>query len=155
MKILAKLTPFLFVFIGLVILWYGDTSYRQSQASLSWTPVMGKVITSKVIVQEDEDTDCYIDDIKYSYVVENKEYRNTNVAIGSGSCDESEANDSVKKYPAQSEVEVFYDPNQPESSTLEPGVNNISLIIAIIGGIWTGIFFLLTVLMVKRMVIPR
>jgi len=86
------------------------------------------------------------------YVVENKEYRNKDVVVGPSDCDESLVNETVKKYRAQSEIKVFYDPNQPESSTLEPGVNNVFLIIAIIGGIWTGIFFLLTVLMVKRMV---
>lgn len=129
-----------FVVLGLALTWYGISSYRQSQASLSWPTVTGKVTTSKVTIEDDgEDEPCHIGDIEYLYVVQNKEYRNKDVVIGPSDCSEIEANEIVKKYPALAEVKVFYDPSQPEVSVLEPGENGDSIVFAILGLIWTAI----------------
>ena len=151
MKLLVKLITFVFVLIGLAVVWYGVSSYRESQASLSWSTVAGKVTTAKVIVQYDGDGDpCHIGDIEYVYVVGDKEYRNKDVVIGPSDCDESLAKEIVQKYPAQSEVEVFYDPAHPQASALEPGANNSSIVFVIIGAIWTAICSLLLLYMLIR-----
>ena len=151
MKIFVKLITFLFVLIGFAIVWYGISTYLQSQASLSWSTVAGKVTTSKVIVQYDGDGDpCHIGDIEYLYVVQNKEYRNNDVVIGPSDCTESQAKEIVQKYPAKSEVKVFYDPSQPEASALEPGANSSSFIFVIIGLIWTAISSVLLIFMLTR-----
>jgi hypothetical protein len=150
MRIIIIIFLLVFTLIGLYLVWYGISSYRQSQASLSWPAVAGKVTTSKVIIEEDADLDeCYIGDIEYLYVVGNKEYRNKDVVIGPSDCSESVANEIVKKYPAQAEVKVFYDPNQPEVSALEPGANNSSIIFIVLGLIWTAITSLLLLITLK------
>lgn len=140
MKAIIIIFLSIFVFIGCYLVGYGISSYRQSQASLSWPTVAGKVTTSQVIVQyDDEEEPCHIGDIEYLYVIEHKEYRNKDVVIGPSDCSESYANETVQKYPVQAEIEVFYDPNQPEVSALEPGANNNSIVFAIVGLIWTAI----------------
>jgi hypothetical protein len=144
MRVIIILFLSIFVLIGLYLVWYGYSSYRQSQASVSWPTVAGKITTSKVTIQEDADGEpCHIGDIEYLYVVKNKEYRNNDVVLGPSACSESEANKIVQKYPARAEVKVFYDPGQPEVSSLEPGANSGSIVFIILGLIWTAITSLL------------
>jgi hypothetical protein len=144
MKVIIIIFLAVFVPIGLYLSWYGYSSYRQSQASVSWPTVAGTVTTSKVTIEEDaENEPCYIGDIEYRYVVKNVEYRNNDVVIGPSACSESEANEIVRKYPARAEVKVFYDPDRPQVSLLEPGANSGSIVFIIVGLIWTAITSLL------------
>jgi Protein of unknown function (DUF3592) len=68
----------------------------------------------------------------YTYTVGGKSYEGEKIHFGSM----SDPDELVKRYPAGSEVAVYYDPNDPTRATLERGTEqSTTIVLAICGGV--------------------
>jgi len=107
--------------IGLLLILYGQSQLRWARTSVDWPIAIGRIITSEITTHSDENGITYSDEIEYRYTVEGTEYE-TDVIVFGGH--EYSAHKVVKKYPANAEVSVAYDPTKPSRAVLEPGVES-------------------------------
>lgn len=126
-----------FLGIGVAVLIWGIRNRNKAEASNTWSSVEG-VITS---AQIDEDTDVdedgfssttYTPQWQYQYTVNGNSYTGERISFGAvrGYGRLKKAQEELDKYPVNSSVRVYYDPEIPEESVLVQGT----------GGTWLGIF---------------
>jgi hypothetical protein len=79
--------------------------------------------------------------IEYEYEVLGKVYKSSRVLYGyTGSSNRDYAESYVKKYPEGETVLVYYHPDRPEESVLEPFVREYEVIYAFFGSLFFGLF---------------
>lgn len=114
----------LFVIVGVTVFGFGVRQYMRAQKSNSWPYVMGEVVYSDVERRSDEDGTTYSAEVEYEFTVADRLLSGNLVKFGeTSSSNSSHARRIVNRYPVGSEVRVFYDPNDPYLSVLEPGVH--------------------------------
>lgn len=97
----------------------------QATASKSWPTAPGIITVSMV---PDSPRHCGQDDLDYlhlyyTYDVDGAHYTKNQVFIGGPRCiGEWLAQRIVKRYPPGKAVLVYYDPDNPDTSVLEPGI---------------------------------
>jgi hypothetical protein len=143
--------PFLnMLVLGVVVLVFGTIFFDlpKAIASIGWSTTEGVVISSEV--REEccgEDTEGWWPSVSYQYSVSGAEYVSDNIEVqdvGSSNTD-SFAQEVIQRYPVGKRVQVYYNPQDPAVSVLEPGIPNNDvgfwgvLIVAVIGG---GVVFL-------------
>ena len=102
---------------------YGWTILQNSQMSNRWPSVQGQIVSSHVRINSDEDGVSYFPEIRFKYVVDDHLYTSDTVNFGQyGNSNESRVQKIVNQYERGKEVLVYYDPDQPLTSVLEPGV---------------------------------
>jgi len=129
-----------FIFLGLYLLKYAIKSFRQYEASKSWPTTQGQITASQVVrYQSTSSRRDFI--VKYEYQVKDKQYEGYRVALYT-IIHQEEADNLAKKYPANSEAIIHYEPNKPSNSILITGGREdkkygeiILAIIAVIAGI--------------------
>jgi hypothetical protein len=143
---------FLFGAIGLGIAIWGWSVLSNARASLSWPTTEGRVVFSEVDHSTDsEGGDSYSADIVYRYEVDDQEYENDRVRFGeNSSSNRGPAEDLVERYPVGRNVDVHYEPDDPDNSVLEPGVTLGSYLGLCLG----GFFVVLAIILVPVMVLP-
>ncbi len=117
-------------FIGLVfflvaagILWWGINTVRNASVSKNWPAVPGTITVSQVAISTDDDGTTYSADVQFKYVVNDRWYTADTVNFGEyGSGNRSRAEKIVARYPPGSQVTVYYNPDNPGTAVLEPGV---------------------------------
>ena len=135
----------IFVFSILVIaslskLIYASPSLVQACITTSWPSTEGKIIWSELTREEmvglhasesktqgtrisASNYDVYMPDIEYEYVINGEVYRSSKLYIYTTTYrTESKAQSILVKYPKQRKVTVYYNPNKPAISVLEPGI---------------------------------
>ena len=104
--------------LGLSLLGVGIKKYIVSQESKSWPSVKGVVVSSSMRVdQHDIEVEQYHAHVSYEYVVDAKEFYSRKEYL----LQKAEAKSYVEKYPEGSEIDVFYQPDNPKITMLEPG----------------------------------
>jgi len=84
----------------------------------------GKVLTSRVTITRGSKGRIYYHvAIAYSYSVDGQEYVGRRFRYDGHPTNENSANAVVSAHPAGSEVNVFYNPQDPRDSVLSPGVD--------------------------------
>jgi hypothetical protein len=106
--------PGVFIAAGLALLWAGSAEWRHARASASWPTAPGAVEKSYSIV----DRRARHVHIVYSYEVQAVLYRSGRVAFGSYSPEAGRR--WLKQYPVGASVAVYFDPENPATSVLEP-----------------------------------
>ena len=111
---------------------------QYSMASSSWPTVSGTVTRSDVDVWKSDGKTHYQPDIAYTYFVDGKKYSSSKITVGDPPLDNSvaPAKRMQAKYPVGDEVMVYYDPELPESSALEPGTKSGDYLLAAIAAIF-------------------
>lgn len=130
---------FAIVGILLAVLW-GIPTARNATKSQQWPSVEGSITLSEMGTNYDSDDDSvtYSAKVLYTYSAGGTERTGSTVAFGDyGSSDPTHAGGIVNRYPAGSKVLVYYDPNNPSNSVLEPGATWSSFV-----GVIAGIVFL-------------
>jgi hypothetical protein len=109
------------------------------QASTSWPSVSGKIVNSELVVGGDsDDTNRYSASIRYVYEVRGARHMGDRVLFYYRWRFEGRTNDRgsveavVRRYPVGREVPVYYDPRDPSTSVLEPGLVRVELIAGIV-----------------------
>lgn len=130
---LKKIFVILFLIAGFIISGFGILDIHTAMQCKRWTPVKGRIMGSTIVempgASKMQNSEIYVPDIAYEYSYENKTYFNQAIAYlpdalitlqntyYSGS--EDEILDLVKKYPINSEVDVFVNPDNPELAVLD------------------------------------
>jgi len=135
----------IFLLIGLGLSVWGWTILQDARASASWPSVEGRVISSEVTRSTDADgAVSYSPEVTYSYTVENASYTNGRIKFGENAYgNRNKAEEIAANYPVGRTVTVYYEPEQPALSVLEPGVTAGSFIVLCI-----GVFFVIISLMI-------
>jgi hypothetical protein len=138
----------IFVLIGLVIACFGWQDIFQAQASQLWQPADGIIVSSDLGVRTNDDgATLYSADIHYTYQVSGRELKNDRVFFGQlSTSDRQPIFDILLKYEQGDEVIVYYNPDDPVQSVLEPGVHGVTWFLpalgtgfAVLGLIFVGI----------------
>lgn len=102
----------------------------EAKASKSWPTVEGIVAFADINTSISDETTMYASEINYTYVVEGETYTGNRITtVDCSSSNSSSAKEDVKKYYEGSKVTVYYDPELPAASLLEPGSNFFTYLI--------------------------
>lgn len=109
--------------------------------SLKWPSVPGKIESATF----DSTSMDLLPNIQFSYIVNNIEYRRTIEFARDILPSEEFSKSYVERYPSGTLTEVFYNPEQPEDATLEPGPGNGDWLVFALGFVTTlfGFIFLI------------
>jgi hypothetical protein len=100
---------------------YGIAGFYKAVKSNSWPTATGIILSSQVIKPSGKSTK-YIADIKYSYKSNNKEYHSNKFNASNARGISGWARNVVKQYPINSSAKIYYNPDNPEDSVIEPGL---------------------------------
>lgn len=117
---------------GAIFIFFALPPLQYSATSKSWPSVPGTITRSEVKVWKSDGNTHYSPDIAYSYTVEGKKYSSGKITVGDGALDNnvSKAKRLKAEYPVDKEVDVYYDPDLPESAVLQPGTKSGDLMLA-------------------------
>jgi hypothetical protein len=125
---------------------FGNLLY-DSLDSNNWPTADGKIVASKVnyvSCGDDPIRSCRSDIITYSYTVDGRQFTSNRIHfIGSGG-------EKVDKYPAGTNVVVYYDPQNPASAVLKRGLTFYVFAIPIVFVGFFGVFTVAILLMLNR-----
>ncbi len=124
----------IFFVVGVAVSWWGWRILQNARVSESWPATSGKVTYSQVRIDHDEDGTTYHAEVGFSYVVNDQRYSADTVSFGQyGSSSRNHADEIVARYPEEQTVTVYYNPAEPETAVLEPGVTWSSYMVLGIG----------------------
>ena len=117
----------------------------------------GLITESKVESWEDSDGDrSYAPSVTYQYKVNRIRYNGDRISFGDHAGGSSSlAKSLVHRYRAGREVHVYYDPDRPDRSVLEPGQTLGTLLPLAFGGLFLVVGFLLVFTSTKRFMANR
>jgi hypothetical protein len=107
----------LFIIAGLLTTMWGLWIIVQGRKTLQWPSVEGVIQESDIA----SDKDDLLPHILFRYSVGQANYEQTMQFPGDITPTQEFATSYVQKYPAGSRIPVYYDPENPEIATLEPG----------------------------------
>ncbi|MCA9954172.1 MAG: DUF3592 domain-containing protein [Anaerolineales bacterium] len=128
-----------FMAVGVGISIWGWSVLQNARVSESWPATDGEILSSVVREDTDEDGTSYFGDVTYRYFVADVAYTSDNVSFGQYGGERDHAEEIVARYPAGSGVTVHYDPADPETAVLEPGVTWSSYFMLAMGALFTCI----------------
>jgi len=127
-----------FVVFGIIFVILGREELNMARKSEKWPFADGIIVKSNVKISRRYRGEYYAD-IVYEFDVAGKRYHGDKITFGGECVDMSCVYNIVRnEYPKNKRVKVYYDPDNPEISILEPGVRAITYFP--LGG---GILFLL------------
>jgi len=122
--IFRLLFSLVFLIVAIGALWWGATTARNASVSKNWPAVPGTITVSQVAISTDDDGTTYYADVQYKYVVNDRWYTADTVNFGEyGSGSRSRVDKIVARYPPGSQAAVYYNPDDPDTAVLEPGVS--------------------------------
>lgn len=128
-RLMGLLVGLVMVGIGVVLSWTGF-------ASRSWPSTQGKILEMVIRSAPGKGaTYRYWPEYHYLFEVDGKAYSgNALRAAGQPTMTEAKAYEIIRQHPKDSPVEVFYDPQNPSSCLLEPGIQVTFWIAFLLGG---------------------
>jgi len=137
--IFTRVFPLCFVLMGIALMVMGGRNISQAQSSKKWPTAQGQVISSQVKqvytgkghspdpqyrnTARDRRSDyAYHARIAYRYNTSGRTYQGSRITYGDhGARAPRHAQQQVQKYPVGRAVTVYYSPQNPQESLLEPG----------------------------------
>jgi hypothetical protein len=121
------LLPWSFTLTGLTIMYLGSQNLFEAHASAKWPTTEGVIISSKVDRErrsgKHHRTTNYSANIEYEFKYKENIYNGNRTAIGEyGSGNSSHADEIVGSFPKGLKVLVYFNPNNPSESVLDPGI---------------------------------
>lgn len=121
---------------GLTTLGIGLRRLATAGASAKWPSVQGEILTSKVVEEDDGDggKKTFRAAITYRYTVAEKVLEGDRTDLNDlSTSDPGPATDLTRSFPAGARADVFYEPANPQNSTLKPGISGASAILPAVG----------------------
>ena len=142
--LLLKSFSVLFAVCGIGTLLYGVRTRRLQEQSQSWLPARGVVLRSEVEIEtrtshrgsHPTTFTFYRPSVTYDYEYQGKKYRSRRIIVANINWPKKEAEEAVARYPADSEVSVWVNPNRPNMAVLERGMVGKSrkyLLVSLVG----------------------
>lgn len=116
--------------------------YQRSRlrASQSWPRAMGTITNASVAVAKDAESTSYYVAVLYDYVVNGTRYTGKRIGFGKRTyVRKKRAEDELARYPVNSSVIVYFDPQKPADAVLTRDYPDNKLLLV------SGIFLLATV----------
>ncbi|QDV15521.1 hypothetical protein Pan153_01350 [Gimesia panareensis] len=140
---------FVFIFVGYLMAYQkGLPLLERAKASKEWPTTDGVVLESKIESHHSSNSSSstYSPKVIYRYEVEGQEFKGDTVWFGNdvSTSDRSMSSKTVKKYPVQKNVTVYYDPAEPAVAVLEPGVFKTTYFFYLFGWLFLGLGLLMT-----------
>ena len=129
----------IFFLIGIAAVALGIWMRYKTLQALSWPAVDGEIIRSEVESDSDGDSSPRV---TYRYQVGKKFYESSQISFVGHSASSSAARALVERYPLNSRVQVYYDPDSPKSAVIEREPNNIWIGVIATGAVFAIIAFL-------------
>ncbi len=126
---------------------------EKAKASKEWSLTHGKVVVSKIQSEISGGKSMYFADIHYDYTVDGKDYRNSGVSVaseGTSTSSKRSVTRTIRKYPEDSEVKVYYNPKNPQESVLETGLDFTTMLLCKLPWLFVGIGILMIFLTIKQ-----
>jgi len=127
---------------------------QYSNISKSWPSVPGTITKTEIDIWRNDGKTHYQPDIVYAYTVGGKKYSSSKITVGDPPLDNNvtKAKRLQAEYPVGKDVVVYYDPELPESSALQPGTKTGDYLLAGIAAIFffAGLLALYQGLKAKR-----
>lgn len=130
----------LFGLVGALVLGWSISWLRLARSTLRWSATEGKVVASKVRVKHartndpgDLGSEMRVAAITYLYTVEGRQHQGRRVAPGPF----PPSARACRRYPKGSSCRVYYDPQRPGRSVLEPGPSAFHWLLVIFGALMT------------------
>jgi hypothetical protein len=139
--------PFIYIYIlaAFGICTYALITLDAAWESTGWESATGEILNSKTAPMGKSQKP----EITYRFTVDGHTYINNRIMIGPGPMGGGigilSPHQYVRKYPEGRSVNVYYAPDDPSHSVLEPGYNRIIILFLL-----TGIFFLLLGILTYR-----
>ncbi|MGY8749772.1 MAG: DUF3592 domain-containing protein [Pirellulales bacterium] len=131
-----------FAIIGSVVIYFfGMPIVTKAKASLEWPQVSGVVTASEIQSHRGDDGTTYSADVTFDYIVIDEKLSGDTVYFGDNvqTSSRSAAAKTVRKYPVGKEIQVYYSPESPDESVLEPGATWSSYFLLIFGSIFLAV----------------
>ncbi|MCM8538380.1 MAG: DUF3592 domain-containing protein [Lentisphaeraceae bacterium] len=141
--------PIIFILFGALVCYFGYTSAEKGEASKSWPTVKGKITYSEVL----HSRNGYFPSVDYEYSINGVKYINYDIDYGrvvERSKAQSFAKRIVKRFYLGSEVDIYYDPSDPEESVLIPGGNTMNWFLIAFGGIFIAIGLIVPISFIRN-----
>ncbi len=117
----------LFLIVGIVVTLIGRSMLHEAGESENWPSTSGVIEASTVVQSREYDSSkkksktVYRANIDYTYQVDGKKFYGDKISFGGTTTDRKAAYKLTSKYPKNAQVSVYYSPDEPENSVLEPG----------------------------------
>lgn len=144
LKALSQFAPvFIWVFAwpailaGAAVLFFGGRNFIRARESVTWPAVEGRVARSEMTLSTSgqHGQPNYHAEVLYNYQLSGATYSSNRIGFGDfDSSDPSHAQSILNRYPKGISVQVRYNPQSPELSVLETGVNGGTYIL-LLGGL--------------------
>lgn len=106
---------------------FGSEIVKKASLSEEWPTTTGVITSSEIRESKnDEGTNMYAADVTYEYQVDEAQYTGNRISLNSANSTTSSINSvlkDIKKYPEGERVTVYYDPEYPGESVLQPGAD--------------------------------
>ncbi|MCH9654050.1 MAG: DUF3592 domain-containing protein [Planctomycetes bacterium] len=139
----------IFIIVGYLVTYeMGLPLIEQAKASKNWPTTAGLVLKSKVIShrKNNSSSSTYTAKVSYHYEVKGAQFESETVWFGGdiSTSNKSMARETVKKFPVDQKVTVYYNPEDPEIAVLEPGVFKTTYFYYLFGWVFLGVGILMT-----------
>ncbi len=141
----------LFIIAGVAIAGVGFRKMYKAAISTKWPTVTGCIASSELgRHSSDNGGTTYSADIDYEFTVNGITYRSNAVDFVSGSTSNlSAVQETINRYPKSRQVAVHYDPADPYSSVLEPGIHASNWLLLIFGFVFASFGSVFMLIVVK------
>jgi len=122
------------IIVGSFVAYLGLRDISQARASKRWQSVDGVIVSSDLAVQNDQGSTLYRADIQYTYTLNGRAFTGERVHFGDlSTSDRKPVFDILLKYPKDARVVVFYNPEDPAQTVLEPGFHGANWFLPALG----------------------
>jgi len=124
--------------VGILLSVFTFGSIRKGKKSMSWPSVGAVVNSSEVEVRreydpEDGESVYYYPRINYTYSVDGQNFKGNKYKIMEASMSRRKARTVVAGFSPGDQITVFYDPEKPEESVMQPGEQKYLYIFFVLG----------------------
>jgi len=136
----------LLIVVSLLMLMFSRVFTKQVNAMKKWPTTSGRIIRSDVTTtlqrhrrpyrsNGDYNVTMYVPRIVYSYEVGGHDYQGDEVGWSTTSNRRAVAEKQIKRYPLQTQVQVFYNPDNPAEATLSTSIGMLPVILWVLAGV--------------------
>lgn len=130
----------LFIVAGLTASFWGWRIISKSRESLAWPHTDGTITRSDAASEADD----LLPLIEYSYAVDGRSFQTSHQFPPSVSPSQELSKQYLQRYPVGVSIQVYYQPDNPQHATIEPGMASGDWFVFALGLLTTifGIVFL-------------